>query len=147
MNTNVADIVARAVGLALELSWFPEYGEWARAWLDDSDRSARSARKARMRVQQWIDFGGACWAAKCCSNAAEAAEFWARGGTDPSWLWSEALSFAEAAIRHAAYASNPPAERDAPYQEPELVVGDSEFSPGRVILGPGFRPRVRERED
>ena len=35
----IVEVVARAVLLALEFSWFAEYTVWARTWLDGTDRS------------------------------------------------------------------------------------------------------------
>jgi hypothetical protein len=143
MNNDIETIVEQAVRAALELSWLEEYGRWGRGWLDGSDRTRREARKARMRVEQWIDFRGETWAAKCCSNAAAAAEYLAHAReTGAGWLYSEALSFANAAIRHAAYERNAPPERNrnASGRGPELVFDDWHYGPGGVRRGRSYGP-------
>ena len=84
MNTTIVDVVARAVRLALDLSWSDDFSRWARAWLDETDRSARSARVARIKVVQWADWGGDSFAARCVCLASEAAE-----DLDRSHSWTE----------------------------------------------------------
>jgi hypothetical protein len=136
MNTTF-DVVMQAILLALDLSWFSEYTRWASAWLDGSDRSQESADLAVARVRQWSTLGDS-WATRCCWNAAAAAAELATGYPN------RAESSAQAAVR-AAQRANGLATRQARRPQDELIVGEEEFSAGRIVRGPGFRPRTEER--
>ncbi len=127
--------VGRAVGLALGVSWFSEYERWARDWLTGADRSARSARTAFHRVRQWVGFGGETWAARCCLNAAAAAEELARGHHE------HASSSANAAIRQAGFVANPPPETARPPGEPELILDDWNYDSNGARRGRSYDPR------
>jgi hypothetical protein len=137
MSIDIDDMrrsVERAVGLALGIGRFSEYERWARDWLAGVDRSADSAGLAFHRVRQWVGFGGETWAARCCLNAAAAAEELARGHHE------HASTSANAAIRQAGFVTNPPPEPARPPREPELILDDWNYDSNGARRGRSHDP-------